>query len=277
MRIAIEALGIHYVGGGRTATLNLLEPLFALDTQSEYLVILSQREASLQTPAANVRQWIAPVRNRFAVRLWAQLVLPVALRGFDLTHFVKALGVFGVPTPSVVTMYDVTTLTYPDIFPLSEVWYWRYVQRLTLQSADRVIAISQATVRDVARFYPAAGPKTCVIYPGIGPQFCRASPAAIADLRRRYRLPGEFVGYVGRLDRKKNLGMLFEAYALFRARSPHSDIKLVIAGEEYAKVRDNSLAATIQRLNLQEHVIFVGSLPDADVPVFFSAALIAVF
>ena len=31
MRILIEALGIHYYGGGRTATLNLLESLFALD------------------------------------------------------------------------------------------------------------------------------------------------------------------------------------------------------------------------------------------------------
>ncbi len=231
---------------------------------------------TLRTPAGNVRQWIAPFRNRFAVRLWAQGVLPFALRGFDLTHFVKNLGVFGVPTRTVITVHDVTTLRHADIFPASEVWYWRHVQGLTLQLADRVIAVSQATARDIAHFYPAAAHKTCVIYNGLGPQFRPAAPAAIGNLRRRYNLPGNYIACVGRLDRKKNLGMLIEAFALFRARFP-GDVKLVIAGEEYAKLRDAALATTVQRLDLKEQVIFAGRLPDEDVPVLFSGALLAVF
>jgi len=276
MRIAIEALGIHYVGGGRTATLNLLEPLFELDTENEYLVLLTQPEPSLQTPAGNVRQWIAPLRNRVLLRLWAQLVLPPALRGYDLTHFVKMMGVFGVPTRTVVTMYDVTTLVHPEIFPWLDVWYWRTLQKRTLVTADMVIAISQNTAREVARFYPVRPERLTVIYPGLGPQFRPASAADIADFRRRYSLPVDYIAFVGHLERKKNLSMLVEAFAQIRNQLCPGT-KLVLAGEEYPRMRDPSLYAAIDALNLRDDVIFTGRLSDSDVPVLFSGAQAAVF
>ena len=80
MKIAIDALGIQAYGGGRSATLNLLKALFAIDPHNEYLVCLSQAEPALKTPAGNVRQLIAPVKNRIALRLWAQSYLPPLLR-----------------------------------------------------------------------------------------------------------------------------------------------------------------------------------------------------
>src|SRR5258708_7930249 len=123
MKIAIDALGIQDYGGGRFATLNLLKKLFGIDSHNAYLVFLSQAEPALKTPAGNVRQLIAPVKNRIALRLWAQTCLPPLFREMDLVHFMKDLGIFGVPTRSVVTVYDLSALLFPHFFPKVDVWY----------------------------------------------------------------------------------------------------------------------------------------------------------
>ena len=81
MRVAIEALGIHYAGGGRSATLNLMESLFRIDPVNEYLVILTVPEPSLAVFAVDfailrfgaLRQesiniWHAHSPNRYHIR-----------------------------------------------------------------------------------------------------------------------------------------------------------------------------------------------------------------
>src|SRR5438552_551238 len=123
MKIAIEAMGIDRFGGGRTATLTLLEALFSLDSKNDYCVILTAAEPSLSR-FPNVRQWIASIRNRFAARMWAQLSLPWRLRHFDVVHFAKNLTVFGLAPATVVTVYDLTPLVNPELFPKSDVLYW---------------------------------------------------------------------------------------------------------------------------------------------------------
>jgi glycosyltransferase involved in cell wall biosynthesis len=275
MRIAIEALGIHYVGGGRTATLNLLNALFALDTHNQYLVILSQPESFI-SPGGNVRQWVVPLRNRFALRLWAQLQLPLGLRDFDLVHFAKNLGVFGISAPKVVTIYDVTTLLYPDFFPRLDVWYWQTLEKLTLQQAARVITISQSTARDVVRFYGLPSEQIQVIYPSYSPHFRPASPDEMALVRRKYALPARYLLHVGRIDRKKNLPLLLRAFADLRARTGFEG-KLVVVGEEYKKSPERVFDSTIKELNLQPDVILTGCVPDADLPAFYSAAMVTAF
>lgn len=274
MKIAIDALGIHYFGGGRTATLRLLEALFDLDTQNQYLVALTQFEPSLQRP--NVRQWVAPVKGRLLVRLWAQILFPIRLRSYDLVHFIKNLGTFGVPTRQVVTIYDLTILRLPQIYPKVDVWYWKTLQRLTMRQADAVIAISESTAEDIEAIYGVGPEKTHIIFPAQSPHFRPALPEEIEQVRARYGLPEQYVVHVGRLDQKKNIPLILEGFARFREKSGYPG-KLVFVGEEYRKCRDASIPAVVERLGLAEHTLFTGPMPDEDVPAVYSAALAFVF
>ncbi|HLE50669.1 MAG TPA: glycosyltransferase family 1 protein [Anaerolineales bacterium] len=276
MKIAIEALGIHYFGGGRTATLNLFEALFSLDSQNEYLIFLSQPEPSLNISTGNVTQRIAPVKNRFWLRLWAQFSLPRAVRGYDLVHFAKNLGVFGVSAPTIVTMYDLTTLVHPELFPWFDVWYWRNIQKQTLLDANAIITISKTTADDILRYYQVPRERIRVIYPAYANHFKRASKDEIDCIRDRYRIPETYILHVGRIDRKKNLTVLVRAFAEFRQQTAFKG-KLVLVGEEYLKSKDNILHPTIEQLELTDEVIFTGRVPDSDVPALFSGALVTVF
>jgi glycosyltransferase involved in cell wall biosynthesis len=197
------------------------------------------------------------------------------LRGYDLVHFAKNLGVFGVRSPKVVTIYDLTTLLYPDLFPSMDVWYWRHVQIQTLRAADRIIAISEATARDILSFYPISPERIQVIYPACAPHFRPTSKEEILRVRQHYGLPERFILHVGRIDRKKNLAMLVEAFAQLR-KWTHFPGKLILVGEEYPKSRDPDLYAIIEHLDLQQNVAFTGRVPDVDLPALYSAATAAV-
>jgi glycosyltransferase involved in cell wall biosynthesis len=275
MKIAIDALGIHYYGGGRSATLNLFEPLFKLDEENEYLVFLTQPEPSLSTPAGNVRQYIAPVKNRFALRLWAQASIPTLVRNYDLVHFAKDLSVFGVSARTVVTIYDMSALLFPHFFPTADVLYWRHVQRRALHNADQVVAISQTTARDLVNIYQLPPQKIQVVYPGCAPYFRPAPTKEIERVRQTYQLPEQFVLHVGRIDRRRNLSLLVKGFALFQQQTGFNG-KLVLVGAEYSKSRDNALHAQIRDQNLDKHVQFTGPVPDADVAPIYGAALVAV-
>jgi glycosyltransferase involved in cell wall biosynthesis len=275
LKIAIDALGIHYYGGGRTATLRLLEALFALDQHNEYVVGVTQFEPSLQTSGGNVCQWVAPSRNRFIVRLWAQMTFPVMFRKFDLIHFTKNLGVVGAPTKTVVTVYDLTTLILPDLFPVMDIYYWRHIQKYTLTTADGIIAISNNTAQDICRFYPIDPKKIRVIYPAHAGHFHPPSPEDVARVRLKYALPDEFILHVGRIDRKKNIPLLLEAFAVFQQKNTFMG-KLVFVGEEYRKARDPTIATSVERLGLENEVLFTGPLPDDDLSAIFGAAQVSV-
>jgi glycosyltransferase involved in cell wall biosynthesis len=275
MKIAIDALGIHYVGGGRTATMTLLESLFELDHQNEYRVFLSQPEPSLQSSAGNVHQVVIPFKNRFLLRVWAQLFLPSVAHGVDVVHFSKNLGAFGIGAQSVVTMYDMTTLVHPELLPKFDVWYWKTIQKRTLHSAARVIAISQATADDLIRFYQLPAEKIRVIYPAIARHFKPASDQEIQNIRKKYGLENPYLIHVGRLDRKKNIPFLIESFAGFQNLA-NQKVDLALVGEVYPKSIDATIQPTLERCQLGEAVRFTGRVPDQDLPALYSGALASV-
>jgi glycosyltransferase involved in cell wall biosynthesis len=275
MKIAIEAMGIHNFGGGRSSIFNLLQNLFAIDHENEYLVVLSKPEPELAPPAARVQQWIAPTTNRFAARLWAQAAFPIRFRGYDLAHFTKNLGVWGLPVPYVVTIHDLTILAYPQFFPKSDLLYWKTLEKWTIRSAARVISVSQCTTRDLQTYYGTPPDKIRIIYHGKAPSFYPRPPAEIETVRQRYHLPENYLITVGRIDIKKNLSTLVVAFDLVK-RAGYTG-KLVLVGEVYKKCEDKALLPTIQRLGLEQDVLLVGRIPDNDLPAMYCGATACVF
>lgn len=272
MRIAIEALGIHAYGG-RTATLNLLQALFGLDRDNEYLLILSQPEPLLTAP--NVQHWIIPTKNRFAMRLWAQMVLPWLAYKYDLVHFAKNLGVFCLRTSYIVTVYDMATLLYPKLFPRIDVWYWRYIEKRVLWKANKIIAISHQTAKDIQAFYGIPADRIVVIYLASGRNFRPVDKAEVARVRAIYGLPEHYVLYVGRITPIKNIPLLIEAFAYFRKLTAFPGT-LVIVGEQYKKKPDLTIYKKISLLGLEENVQLLGLIPDAHLSALYSGAMAVV-
>jgi glycosyltransferase involved in cell wall biosynthesis len=273
MRIAIEALGIHRYGGGRSATINLFQSLFALDQQNEYLIFLSQHEPKLEAP--NVRQHIVNIRDRFAVRLWAQFGIPRLVRDCDIVHFAKNLGVFGLQQRTIVTVYDMTTLIFPELSTKLDVWYWKHIEKLTLRGADHIIAISHQTAYDIQKFYDLPREQISVIYPACGRHFQPVSDSEIGRIVKTYELTEDYILHVGRIDPKKNIPLLIEAFSYFRHDNDYRG-QLLLIGEQYEKKPDNQIYTKIEQLELNDSVFLLGIVTDRELPAFYSGSTITV-
>jgi glycosyltransferase involved in cell wall biosynthesis len=276
MRIAIDALGINKFGGGRTATIFLLQKLFEIDTKNHYLVVLSAYEPSLDTTAGNVKQWIIPIKNRFLVRVFAQLTFPLKLRGYDVVHFTKNLNLVGPLPPQIVTIFDVTILLHPELMPKIDYWYYKNIQKYTLQKAQRVIAISKDVANGIKKFYGISEERIRIVYLAAAGHFKQSTAEQIKIIREKYSLPEKYFIHVGHLDRKKNLTNLIKAFDIARQKTGFQG-KMVLVGEQYPKGHDAELVPTINSLGLGNEVIFTGGVPDADLPAILSGAMAKVF
>lgn len=83
--------------------------------------------------------------------------------------------------------------------------------------------------------------------------------------------------HVGVLEKRKNLAFLIRV--VHEIRKKH-DVKLLLVGRPNPKIFNNSekeILATITELNMQEHVVFAGYVPDEDLPTLYKQAQLYVF
>jgi glycosyltransferase involved in cell wall biosynthesis len=136
--------------------------------------------------------------------------------------------------------------------------------------ADRVIAISEATRRDVIKFLRVAPERVTRVYCGVDARF---HPFDDGDVLRRFRedrhLPDHFVLYLGTIEPRKNLVRLIDAYADLRRRGT-TDWPLVLAGGR--GWRDELVLQHADRLGLGEAVRFAGFVPEDEIPLWYNAA-----
>ena len=145
---------------------------------------------------------------------WEQLVWPFQSyrTGCDLIHGAAfALPLFGAK-PAVVTIFDLSFIHHPDLFPPLRRLYLRWATATACKRADKVIAISQSGKKDLIGLLDIEESKIRVIYPGVRPQFKRPEQHKIDAFKREKQLPDRFVLHVGTLQPRKNLVLLIDAF-----------------------------------------------------------------
>ncbi len=206
--------------------------------------------------------------------LWEQAVQPFHLNRFDLYHamaFVAPLLPYKPPT--VVTIYDLSFIHYPQVLSTSRRAYLRAFTRHTVQKAARVIAISESTARDVVEQLGVSA--ECVDVAPCGTDFTRFRPLPdtdIAAFRDKHDLPLNFWLFLGTLEPRKNLPTLLHAYA----RLPQdSRPALVLAGGpgwDYQPIYD-----AIEQHKLQYDVYLPGFIPAEDLPLWYNSADVFIY
>lgn len=277
MRIAVDALGISQPGGGRSATLNLLQPLLDMDQDNEYLVFLDRPEPCLEG-YGNLRQIIAPFGQRLATRAWAQITWPTLLRreGVQVIHHTKNLTTFASPCASVVTIHDLTILVHPEVYPRFDVAYWRTIEPFCLRHVDRIIAVSPITARDLMRYYDIPAQRIETICEGIDDLFKPAQASEVSRVRAKYRLPESYLLHVGSISPKKNLATLARAYARL-VRQGDFEGALLLVGRSYWKGGDRALDEFIAQKAPVGRIIRTGPVPQKDLPGLYTGATCFVF
>ncbi len=108
----------------------------------------------------------------------------------------------------------------------TELDYHRFSMRLAVRSAAAIITVSAFSARELETFYHVPTSRVQVIPLGLDPQDVAVPPDAAA-IRQRLTLSRPYLLFTGRLERKKNIRRLVEAYALMQQASDAPDLVLV--------------------------------------------------
>ena len=168
---------------------------------------------------------------------------------------------------------DLAVYRLKEAYQLSRVVWWRLQYRYVCRCADRFLAVSEFTKREMVDILHIPPEKIAVV-----PCACSsemrpvADPASLVVLREKYRLPERFVLFVGNFNPRKNLERLIRAFD--RAKGEGLIHHLVIAGEQGWKF---DRTAALRGIRHSRDIHFTGYVPDGDMPTLYSAAELFAF
>lgn len=184
---------------------------------------------------------------------------------------------------SVVTIHDLIHERYPEQYNPIDVKIYDKKFRYACANADRVIAISQQTKKDIIDYYKTPEEKITVCYQSCSPAFGQpVTEQEKARVKKIYDLPDQFFLYVGSIIERKNLLNICKAVFLLR-----NEITVpVIAigdGTKYKQqvkdyIRQNGLEKKIILLSEQPSAKSSGAFQTAvDFPAIYQSAIAMIY
>jgi glycosyltransferase involved in cell wall biosynthesis len=178
---------------------------------------------------------------------------------------------------NVMTIYDLTPVLFPEYHTPGTLAIQHAKHRFAQEEADVVLAISEATKRDIVTHLSIAEDRIRVVYAGVAPHFRPVTDPVILreTLSVFHLMPDEYLLHVGTLEPRKNLVRLIEAYALLLKGAPEPVPELVLAGAGGWKYQE--IFALIETLKLHDKVRCIGRIPAEVLPVMYSGARVFVY
>ena len=290
LRVAIDVRRIGDFGIG-THIRNLVHSLDRLERENHYLLVTNEPAApALAALGPNFeRVHFNPPGHSLARRAAFAWFLR-RLRA-DVYHVPLNTVPLAMPRPYIVTVHDMSSLIYPERRARG-MHLWRYERGL--RRANRVIAVSEATRRDIEDVLGIPSDRIRVIYNAPDPAFRRAERPVIASAGAdseapyppemehtldRYQINFPFLLYAGTIRPQKNIPRMIEAFSIVRQELENNPVyqglKLIIIGDEISRAPEVRRAVIQSRV---EHAVrFLGFVPIDTLRVFYQAASVFVF
>lgn len=176
----------------------------------------------------------------------------------------------------MVTIHDLIFERYPDQYSAADVRIYRSKFQYACKHADRVIAISQQTKKDLIDIYEVPKQKISICYQSCNESFMSCAGADDkARIRKLYNMPEQFFLYVGSVIERKNLLLICKA---IRALKGKLSIPLVVIGKGGAYMQQ---VKDYLKQNGKEHrVIFLSEhsqIDSAHMPAIYQSALALIY
>lgn len=266
MKIAFDAKRLYNnftgLGNHSRTTIDILTENFP---ENEYL---------LYTPKVKLNKVTEPYLTKEKCRtifpsgiakgsIWRTFVQSKDLKrdGADVFHGLSheiPLGLKSKGIPSVVTIHDVAFKTFTQMYHWHDRQIYDLKFRYSCNNADRIIAISECTKKDIMRFYGIPEERISVVYQPVQRLFYtplgQEEARSMAD-KAIDGLPKEYMLYVGSINSRKNLLSIVKAIETL-PESSRMPLVIVGNGREYkAEVKKY-----IAEHKLEKHFIWASNI-----------------
>lgn len=271
--IGIDARMYGYAQTGiGTYIRHLINDIVESDQENNYVIFLSEEEFDnflIDNPR------VKKVKTNIKwYSLKEQLLFPwiIYKEKIDLMHFPH----FNTPIlylkKNIVTIHDVIPLFFPG--RKKHIFFknlcFKLVFFLSVQKANKIIAVSQATKNDIIKYFKGQPEKIHVIYESADDQFAPITDQQIIEnIKQKYKLQKPFLFYTGLWRSHKNLSGLIKALKILKDQN-QLNFQLVLGGKEEPQYPETR--TLWQQLKLDDDIISVGFIPQNELPIFYNAA-----
>jgi alpha-1,3-rhamnosyl/mannosyltransferase len=213
----------------------------------------------------------ARVRVGALGRRWWSAGLPryAARRGFRLFHGTNYEVPLWGGACRVLTIHDLSLLSYPETHERRRVWRARRRLPLMALAADAVLTPTEAVRREVCSRLRVAPSKVFAVHEAARACFKPLDEREAADALRELGIDGgEFLLAVGTIEPRKNLATLVRAFEEVLRERPASGLRLVVAGGR--GWLSDPLFETLEKSAVRGRVVLAGYVSDEQLRALYS-------
>jgi len=156
----------------------------------------------------------------------SKLINKISLNLYHSPHYVLP---FFIRTKSIVSIHDVIHLKYPQHGAIQKILAF-ILMKLSIRKANKIITVSDNSLKDIVKYFPEAKNKIIRIYNGVDKIYYEREEEIISEeIIRKYKIPNKYILYVGNHLRHKNIERLVKAYEIIRQKE--KEIHLVMVGK----------------------------------------------
>ena len=274
MKIGLQATNIFFEGpkhaGVSRTSLRLLEAILN-HTEHQYVDFV-RHDSPIPDHWLNMKH-VKVVRTWRKTRSWHWFGRDLEPIKHKLNAWFSVSG-FVPRTPGLVKgsiVYDIFWRKYSQTYTELDIKIHEAMAQNIMRYSTFIASDSHATVDDFNQLFQVAKKKFVVLPLGIGQDI--VGPV-VPNQPRPDCLPTnrEYLFTISTIEPRKNLPMLFAAFAKIANKYPELD--LVIAGVKGWKTE--GIIEQVAALGIEDRVHFLGFVPDTEVPALFQNARVAV-
>lgn len=173
------------------------------------------------------------------------------------------------PIKKVVTIHDLIFMRYPQYYSFFDrkIHFWKF--KKAAETADKIIAISEQTKRDIIDYLKVPEEKIEVIYQGCHQAFKEQQTAEfIQKTKEKFNLPERFILNVGTIEERKNLLNIVKSI-------DKTEIPLVVVGRKtkyFSKIEQY-----IKKNKLEKQIYFLEGVSMDELAVIYKLSDIFVY
>lgn len=182
------------------------------------------------------------------------------------------------PKNTIITIHDVAFKRNPEIYSQKENLYQEFSVKFACKNASKIITPTEFTKFELIKYYNVPTDKVYVVNHGFTiSQFEKQySNHEIQSVLDPYKLNSDFLLYVGRIEKKKNIMRLIEAYEQFRDYNIDNKSKqLVLVGKPGYGY--NHIENRIKISPYKDEIVHLGWVEQKELPILFQTAKIFMY
>lgn len=201
------------------------------------------------------------------------IIKDIEKEGIDIYHGLSNELPFGINkhrTKTIVTIHDLIFLRYPHFYHLIDRTIYNLKAKYACKTADKIVAVSECTKRDIMEYYNIDSSKIEVVYQGCSSTYQEiANEAKRQEVKVKYNLPDKYLLSIGSIEKRKNILLIVKALKSI------PDIHFVSVGKkrEYAQ---EVLNYAIKN-GLAGRVHLISDIPQADLPAILQSAEVFIY